>query len=180
MPSVDVDNAVGARLATGRLLELGHTRIAHLSGDEILLISRQRRQAFQEAMARAGVEVLTEYALPGDYTAKSGYERALQLLDLPEPPTAIFAANDDIALGILEAAEEKGVPVPAALSIVGFDGIPRFTPNRPALTTIRQPLEEIGKEAAHLLLKRIEGEEVPAYPHLFLPVLVEGDTTAHR
>lgn len=177
-PSSDVDNAIGARLAVQHLLTLGHTRIAHLPGDGILLNSVLRERAFLAAMKEAALPVPPEYLQPGFYTSTSGYERTLRLLDLPHPPTAIFAANDNVARGVLRATRERGVVVPGELSVVGFDGLPGISTSTPVLTTIRQPLVEIGHEAARLLLRRINGEEVPPRPHLFAPELVIGDSTA--
>lgn len=178
VPSVDVDNIAGARMATQHLLSLGHTRIAHLMGDANLLSALQRRDSFIETMARATISVPDRYILPGQYLPQSGYERTLQLLSLPEPPTAIFAANDDVARGALMAARERDVAVPAGLSIIGFDDAPQAAFPGPALTSVRQPLGAIGTEAARLLLRQINGEEVARRPYLFPPELKEGDTTA--
>ncbi len=177
-PSVDVDNVLGARLATEHLLSLGHRRIAHLAGDDNLRSANERRDSFLETMWLAGLPVPEAYKLPGIYTAVSGEERALQLLALPEPPTAIFAASDGVAQGVIRAARRKGVSVPEQLSVIGFDNLspdPSFTP---ALTTIDQPLVQIGEEATRLLMRRIQREEVPMKATLFPPRLVVRGTTA--
>jgi DNA-binding LacI/PurR family transcriptional regulator len=176
-PSVDVDNIAGARLATEYLLSLGHQRIAHLVGDGNLRSARERRDAFLETMAQAGVLVPPEYVLPGLYSAASGMERAHQLLDLPCPPTAIFAASDDIAKGVLKAACDRNIAVPAQLSVIGFDNLHAMNSD-PPLTTIDQPLMKIGEEAARLLLRRLHEEEVPQEATLFAPTLIVRASTA--
>lgn len=177
LPSVDVDNSAGARLATEHLLSLGHTRIAHLEGDQILRSSWDRRAAFLETMARAGIAVPDEYVLPGMYSYSSGRERARRLLSLPQPPTAIFAASDNIAQGVLTVAKERGITVPDQLSVVGFDNLVK-TPNfEPPLTTIHQPLQQIGEEATRLLIRRIQGEAISLEPRLFEPTLVLREST---
>ncbi len=179
-PYVDVDNAEGARLATQHLLDLGHTRIAHITGDLNLRSGIERRDAFQETLAYANVSFPPDYLISGEYTPNAGYAGASKLLDLPVPPTAIFAASDEIARGVLQAAREKGVAVPTRLSVVGFNGLPLQEPCDPPLTTVRQPLEAIGKEAAKLLLQTVGGGEgVPeTRAYLFAPELLVRATTA--
>ncbi len=178
VPSVDVDNAAGARLATEHLIRLGHTRIAHLCGDAVLRSATERRLVFEAVMAEAGLPVRPEYVVPGEYTVESGHKRARALLALPEPPTAIFAASDGIATGVLLAAVECGVPVPERLSVVGFDNLHQGPAVGPPLTTVDQPVARIGEEAARLLLRRIAGEPVPTEPLLFAPTLIVRSTTA--
>lgn len=176
-PSVDVDNVAGARLATEYLLSLGHRRIAHLVGDDNLRSARERRDAFLETMLRAEVPVPPEYILPGLYTAASGEERTARLLDLPHPPTAIFAASDDIACGVLRAAQKRHIVVPDQLSVMGFDNL-HAANSEPPLTTIDQPLKKIGEEAARLLLRLLHEEEIPRSATLFTPTLVVRASTA--
>ncbi len=177
-PSVDVDNAQGARLATEHLLSLGHTRIAHLTGDLVLRSGVERRDAFLNAMATAGVPVPSHFVLPGVYTPQSGRERAAALLAQSDLPTAIFAASDEIAQGVLEAAREKNIPVPNQLSVVGFNDLPQGAQSDLPLTTIRQPLTKIGTEAARLLLQIVKAEPPPSEAHLFAPELVVRASTA--
>jgi LacI family transcriptional regulator len=177
-PSVDVDNVAGARLATEHLLALGHRRIAHITGDYVLRSGIERRDAFLNTMAEAGVPVPPEYVMPGQYTSPSGLEGTLALLSLPEPPTAIFAASDNIAQGVYRAARLKGVSVPDQLSVVGFDNFLAGDLFDPPLTTIHQPLQEIGAAAAHLLLQSIQREEIPQSTTLFPPKLIVRESTA--
>ena len=178
VPSVDVDNVAGARLATEHLLALGHRRIAHLTGDAVLRSAAERRDAFLRTMAAAGVPVPPEYVVEGLYTEQSGLESARALLALPVPPTAVFAASDNIALGVVRAAREKGVRIPDQLSVVGFDDLPQGPALDPPLTTVHQPLARIGEEAARLLLRRVRQEPVPPTPTLFAPTLVARASTA--
>ena len=177
-PSVDVDNVAGASLATEHLLSLGHRRIAHITGDPNLRSAVERRDSFLAAMAKANVTVPPEYVLPGIYTFHSGFERALHLFSLPVPPTAIFAASDGIAQGVLKAAQEKKIAVPEQLSVIGFNDLPEGPTFDPPLTTIRQPLVDIGEEAVRLLLKRIQSEPVALKENLFRPTLVIRASTA--
>jgi Transcriptional regulators len=179
IPTVDVDDVAGANLVMDHLLGLGHRRIAHLMGHSNLISAEVRRNVYQERLIAAGIEPRPEYLLPGLYDTKSGYENTLRLLALPEPPTAIFAGNDEIAFGVLEAARERGVAVPEQLSVIGVDDRPPAAFTTPPLTTLRQPFQRVGEEAARLLIQRIAGDAVPAVLHLFPPELVErGSTTA--
>jgi DNA-binding LacI/PurR family transcriptional regulator len=177
-PSVDIDNVAGARMATEYLVSLGHRRIAHLTGDYILRSGVERRDSFLSTMAQAGLPVPPPYLVPGLYTFQSGFEGGLHLLSLPIPPTAIFAASDNIAQGLFAAARQMKVAVPDQLSIIGFDDLPDSLMMEPPLTTIRQPLVEIGEEAARLLLRRVRKETVLLKPNLFPPTLVVRASTA--
>jgi DNA-binding LacI/PurR family transcriptional regulator len=179
-PSVDVDNTAGARLATEHLLSLGHRRIAHITGDYVLRSGFDRRDAFVETMARAGLTVPPEYIVPGIYSAPSGFDGTLRLLALPQPPTAIFAASDNIAQGAYRAARQCGVGIPESLSVIGFDNVLDGAEFEPPLTTVHQPLREIGAEAARQLLRRVQRQELPSSPSptLFPPTLVLRASTA--
>ena len=178
IPSVDVDNPVGGRLATEHLLSLGHHRIAHLSGDGNLISAVDRREAFITALSQAGLPVRADYVLPGSYEAESGYERTRRLLALPLPPTAIFAANDTLALAAISAARDCGVEVPGQLSVIGFDDLPMLSLEAWGLTTIRQPLTEIGRMGSFMLITLIEQGTVQPERRLFAPELVVRNSTA--
>lgn len=178
VPSVDVDNVCGARLATEFLLSLGHRRIAHLQGDSNLLSAKERCDTFCQTLLAAGVPVRQGYILAGSYERASGYENTQRLMQLPERPTAIFACNDNAAIGVLEAARDAGVRVPDALSVVGFDDIPLPSLVTPTLTTIRQPLAEIGARATRLLIALLAGEDVAPTTVLYTPELVVRGSTA--
>lgn len=178
VPSVDVDDAAGARLAMGHLLSLGHRRIAHICGPLNLPSALVRREGYALALREAGIALQEEYLVPGSYRPEEGYAATRRLLALPEPPTAIFAANDEIALGVLEAAREMGVSIPGRLSLVGVDDRPVSALLTPPLTTVRQPFEEIGRRATRLLVEAIGGASPAATAELFLPhLVVRGSTT---
>lgn len=176
IPSVDVDNAAGARLATEHLLSLGHRRIAHLTGNINMASVPARRETFLETMRTAGFAVPPEYIQPCSYDAALSYAATRRLLALAEPPTAIFAGNDAMAVTALEAALDCGLAVPEDLSLVGFDDMPNSSFTRPALTTIRQPLQEIGEQATRLLIRRLDD---PSHTTSLLlqPSLVIRDST---
>jgi len=178
IPSVDVDNLAGGRLATEHLLALGHQKIAHLPGDGNLISAIERRDAFCTTLSEAGVSVRPSYLPPGSYETESGYERTRQLLALPSPPTAIFAANDTLALAAISAARDCGVAVPDQLSVVGFDDIPLLPLEACGLTTIRQPLTEIGRTGSLMLISLIETGNVQPERKLFVPELVVRNSTA--
>jgi len=178
VPAVDADDQHGARLAMEHLLGLGHTRVAHLMGHDCLLSARVRREVYEEVLWEKGITPRPGYLLPGHYSQESGYENGRRLLALPEPPTAVFAGNDEIAYGLIEAAREKGVAVPAQLSIVGVDDRPPSALMTPPLTTVRQPFFEIAEEATRLLLRRIAGDKVAPGTRLLPPSLIVRATTA--
>jgi LacI family transcriptional regulator len=160
LPSVAADNLQGARLGVEHLLELGHTRIAMITGRSDLLSAQQREEGYREALVAAGLHVDEALVRPGGFEPELAREAARELLTLPEPPTAVFAANDQTALATLEVASELGVDVPGRLSVVGFDNIPESVQAEPALTTVQQPIRRMGQEATDMLLALISGEGV--------------------
>lgn len=191
VPCVDVDNVAGIRLAVEHLVALGHKRIAHLMGNENVASVPMRRAAFRDAMAAAGLDVPEGYLVPCTYDATTIPELLPRLMSRPEPPTALVAGNDNLAIAAMEAARGLGIDVPGALSVVGFDDHPSSEKVTPKLTTVRQPLSEIGREAARLLLDRIDGrlegwgsvaaaDEPSPSPgcRLIPPVLIERESTA--
>jgi LacI family transcriptional regulator len=157
--SVGATNWAGGKAATEHLLDLGHQRIAHLGGPPRAECSQDRQHGYMAALLGRGFEVRPEYVLHGEFTRSFGIEGLSRLLDLPEPPTAIFAANDTIASGVWEEARRRGLKLPAHLSIVGFDGTSFAEQAMPQLTTVEQPLREIGRSAARALLRQIDGQE---------------------
>lgn len=184
VPSVDVDNAKGILLAVQHLVELGHTRIAHITGNPNVASVTERRQAFIDATKAFDISVPSEYIVTATYDAATVSEILPQLLALPTPPTAIVAGNDNLALAIIAACRKLNVRVPEDLSLVGFDDTPSAREITPALTTIRQPLVEIGAEAVRLLLAEINSEKEPdeeerkAYkPSLLEPLLIIREST---
>jgi DNA-binding LacI/PurR family transcriptional regulator len=163
LPAVHTDDVAGGRLATEHLLGLGHERIAFLGDFEHnyhgFTSSAMRRVGYQQALCAAGLEVDMELVRRASHGREPAAVLTRELLDLADPPTAIFAASDTQAMGVLEAADELGVGVPDDLAVVGYDDIEvaRYT----GLTTIAQPLEESGAVGAHLLLSALDGGETP-------------------
>ena len=157
--TVGSDNFTGARTATEHLLGLGHRRIAHLRGRADLESSHRRELGYRAALDEAGVAVDPQLIGNGNYQRKDGYAATLELLALPDRPTAVFASNDLSALGAIAAARELGLSIPGDLSVVGFDDIPDAGRSTPSLTTFAQPLHEMGAEAFRLLLELLSGSE---------------------
>jgi LacI family transcriptional regulator len=177
VPTVDADSYGGATAATQHLIGLGHTRIAFLGGRSELDSSRLRENGFRDAMAAAGLEVPDAFVRESRYDPDVAEALALEMLALPERPTAIFAANDVTALRVLEAASMLGLRVPDELSVVGFDDIPQASLVTPALTTVRQPLVAMGREAMQMLLDLLAGKQRTT--HVRMPTeLVIRDSTA--
>ncbi len=151
--SVGATNWLGGLAATKYLVDLGHERVAIITGPTELLCSRARFDGYRAALERAGLSVDESLVRPGDFRVKAGYEQARSLFNLSQRPTAIFAGNDLAALGVLRAAREAGLRVPEDLSVVGFDDIPLAEWSNPALTTVRQPLTEMAAVAVRTLLE---------------------------
>jgi LacI family transcriptional regulator len=177
VPLVQVDNRLGAKLATEHLLSLGHTRVAHVAGAPELGISEQRVAGYREALAEAGIEPDPALVAVGSFTVEGGYEAAKSLL-ADGPPTAVFAANDLSAIGVLNAIAESGRRVPADVSVVGFDDLHLSAYTTPPLTTIHQPALEIAERAMQLLLDLSNGRKVRRLRHVLEPALVVRGSTA--
>ncbi len=164
VPSVISTNKAGALAAMSHLLELGHRRIGYVGGREDLQSGLRRRQGYEEALRRAGLALDPALVQPGDFRQESGARAAHTLLSLSDRPTAIFAANDESAFGVLESAAALGISVPGELSVVGFDNVPASRYCEPPLTTVDQAIEEMGYLAAGLLVKLMQGGEVSVRP----------------
>lgn len=155
-PWVWVDNRQGAYEAVRYLLDLGHRKIAHIKGPGAYQCSIDRYQGYKQALIEAGITPRPELVMQGDFLVASGRSAANTLFAGPERPSAIFAANDHMAWGVLEAAEAWGLRVPEELSVIGFDDMAPSAHKRPPLTTVSQPFHEIGRRAAELLLWQID------------------------
>ncbi|WSV72349.1 substrate-binding domain-containing protein [Streptomyces sp. NBC_01012] len=155
LPSVSVDDAAGIRRAVNHLSALGHRVIGHVSGGEGHVHTDTRRTAWRNALIDAG---LPEGPLvAADFTGAGGSAASHELLDLPEPPTAIVHANDLMAIAGIAAAVSRGLRVPDELSVVGFDDVPLAPYTAPALTTVRQSVPAWGRAAAQVLVAEVEG-----------------------
>ncbi len=175
-PSVGVDNVAGVRKALGHLVSLGHSKIAHLAGRAHLEDARQRLHAFMQIGEAFGIETRPEWIRDGDFTVGRAKEVVTEWMHAPERPTAVFAANDEMAIGAVEAVEAMGLRVPHDLSVVGFDDLPWAGSFHLPLTTLRQPLSEIGSAAARLLFDRLNGQ--PTEPNIrFEPQLIVRSST---
>ncbi|MER6245675.1 LacI family DNA-binding transcriptional regulator [Streptomyces griseorubiginosus] len=157
-PTIGAANWSGGLAATEHLLSLGHRRIGLIAGPPRLLCSRARFDGYRAALEGAGLPLDESLVVPGDFHPESGFAGCEKLLDLPEPPTAIFAASDQMALGAIEALRRRGLRVPEDMSLVGFDDLPEVRWSAPPLTTIRQPLSEMGKLAVRTILKLTRNE----------------------
>ncbi|MCP9488013.1 MAG: LacI family transcriptional regulator [Gaiellaceae bacterium MAG52_C11] len=177
VPLVQVDNRVGAQLATQHLLSLGHTRIGHVAGAPGLRISDERIGGYRDALAAAAVERDPTLVAVGSFTEEGGYE-AMRALLAASTLTAVFAANDLSALGVMHAIAESGRRVPDDVSVVGFDDLRLAAHTTPPLTTVHQPAFEIAQRATQLLLDLARGCDVPQRLHLLEPELVVRSSTA--
>jgi len=160
-PWIRADDATGAYHAVNHLIQLGHQRIAHIQGPCEYLVSHDRHQGYLRALAEAGIAPDAGLVLEGDFLPQSGYTCAQRLFDLPEEqrPTAIFASADQMAYGVLRAAEERGISIPRDIALVGFDDDAPSAHVLPPLTTVRQPSFEMGQEGVKLLLTLLAEQE---------------------
>ena len=156
-----VANEAGAYRATRHLLQMGHKQLAVITGPLHLANASERLRGFKRAVAEAKVNIEPEYIQEARFERNSGYEAAMRLLRMLPRPTAIFACNDLMALGVLLAARESGLRCPEDLSIVGFDNLDVAEFTAPALTSVHQPGYQLGTTAARLLLERIDGLKAP-------------------
>src|SRR5690606_35013356 len=157
--TVSVINVDGARAATEHLISLGHRRIAHLRGRTDLISAQQREEGYRSALAAAGIAFDPALLADGGYRAADSTAGAHALLELADPPTAVFAANDLSAIELIRVAGERGLRVPDDLSVIGFDDIPGAAFHTPQLSAVRQPLTEMGAAAVRVLLSMMEGGE---------------------
>jgi LacI family transcriptional regulator len=161
--SADVDNRDGAAQAVRHLIELGHQRIATITGPLDMAVAMDRRDGYKQALAEGAIPIRPEMIVEGDFTQPGGYRAMQALLSLPERPTAVFVASDPMAAGALRAIHEQGLRIPEDVAVASFDDIPLATIVSPPLTTVHQPVYELGAAAVDLLLGRLErpNEDAP-------------------
>ena len=169
LDSVAIDNISGAFQATRYLLDLGHETVHYVGGPDSTLDAHERAEGWARALREAGTA--EPEILSGDWSARSGYEIGHELARMPEV-TAIFCANDQMALGMLRALGEHRRHVPSAVSVVGFDDIPESAFFLPPLTTVRQDFGELGRQALRLLVDRIRGRPAPGARMPVAPELI--------
>jgi DNA-binding LacI/PurR family transcriptional regulator len=176
VPVVQVDQFAGAASATQHLLDLGHETVHHIAGPADFLEAQKRLEGWRATLAAAGVPA--PEPLLGDWSARAGYEHGRRLA-YEESVTAIFAANDQMALGVLSAMHEAGRELPAEVSVVGFDDVPESSYFTPALTTVRQDFDELGSRGLRLLLRMLEtGERLPSTPAVKPELIIRESTAA--
>ncbi len=179
LPSATADDRAGVRLAVEHLVALGHTRVAHLGGPQDVSTGRQRREGFEEAMAAANLDPsLVKYGRA--FTEPEGARLCEQLLAETEPPTAIVAGNDLMALGCYDVFAARGIACPGDISVAGFNDMPFADRFSPPLTTVRIPHYEIGVAAAQLLLDILQGSRDGTTEVVLPPELVVRGSTASR
>ena len=178
LPYVVTDDRAGARLAVEHLVHLGHRRIGFIGGPANVQASQDRLHAYLDVLAEHSLPSREEWCLHAAFTQAAGREAGRRLLNLADRPTAVFAANDVTALGVLEVAEGSGYRVPDDLSLIGYDDISYASLPRIQLTTIAQPAVEMGQIAMTWLLSRLETPDGPALQRTLAPRLVVRSTTA--
>lgn len=177
IPCVSAMHAAGAKAATEHLLELGHRRIGAVGGSPGWYANDERAIGFRAALAAARLLPDPDLILYGDWSIPTGERAAEELLSRPDPPTAIFAFNDNAAIGLLNVARRRGLRVPEDISVVGFDDTFQATIVTPQLTTVRQPLAELGRLGVSLLMRLIEGQRLDAMRIELATTLVVRDST---
>jgi LacI family transcriptional regulator len=159
--TVDATNWQGAYDATSYLIRLGHRRIGMITGLMLISSAVQRYEGYKAALAAHQIAFDPALVAQGDFWQPRGYQATLELLSRAAPPTAIFASNDLSAFGAMEAIREQGLRIPEDVSLVGFDDVPQASLVHPKLTTVRQPLDQMGRQAVRMLLEQIETPDCP-------------------
>lgn len=179
--AVGATNWQGAYQATEYLIKLGHKRIGFITGWKDLGAATDRLAGYKSALRTYHLSEDPQLIYEGTFARLDGYAGASALIDIDNPPTAFFASNDDMAMGVMDAVHNRGLRIPEDISIVGFDDIPQAALVRPALTTVRQPLEQMGGVATQMLIdliqnpeKRIERIELPT------ELIVRGSTSTSK
>ena len=171
---VDAANRSGGRLAVEHLLGIGRRRIAVVAGPQDMSSGHDRLAGARDAMRAAGLDPADLAVVVGDYTEESGARAAAELLAGGRAPDGVFAASDLMAVGVLRVVRDAGLTVPGDVALVGFDDAPLCRHTDPELTTVRQPVEEMGRVLAHVLLARLDGEDVPRETVLPTHLVVRG------
>lgn len=179
-PYVDVDGTKGLDEATQHLIDLGHRRIAYISAPLDLMFASHRLAGYKRALERNGLPVQEKWIAVGRLTQEDGYREGSKLLDLEPAPTAIIAANDLMALGVISAAQERGLTVGRDLAVVGFDDTSLAEHSHPPLTTIHQPIYDIGKMICRMLIQLIRNENPVQRQVILEPTLVIRESSGGR
>ncbi|MDI3531363.1 MAG: LacI family transcriptional regulator, purine nucleotide synthesis repressor [Candidatus Atribacteria bacterium] len=177
-PTVKLDNFLGGFLAARHLVELGHRCLACVTGPLKIRLCRERLEGFREGLKVAGIDLRNEYIVESDFKINGGKEAALRMLATGNLPTAVFAHNDMMAFGVMQAFRSEGLDIPRDISVVGFDNIPLCEVVSPSLTTVAQPFEEMARLGVELLDGLIRGEKVTQKVMVVKPYLVIRSSTA--
>ncbi|TMN21195.1 catabolite control protein A [Lentibacillus cibarius] len=177
IPSVNIDYEAAAFEATSYLIDKGNDNVAFISGVDDTLINKQKYNGYVRALEEKSIAWNDDYILKGDYSYDSGLEASEQLLTMDERPTAVFVASDEMALGVIHGAQDKGFQVPDDLEVFGFDNTRLATMVRPTLSTIVQPMYDIGAVAMRLLTKYMNKEEVGEKKVILPHRIVERNST---
>lgn len=177
IPSVNIDYEAAAYEATRQLIEKGNKKIAFVSGKEEYTSNELKHQGYLRALKEASIEIVDEYVVNGDYTYDSGIKAIQQFMELNDKPTAVFAASDAIALGVIHGAQDLGYQVPDDIEVFGFDNTRLATMVRPTLSTVVQPMYDIGAVAMRLLTKFMNKEEVEEQKVILPHRLIERNST---
>ncbi len=173
--AVIVDNTAAAQLAVNEFVENGHKDIAIICGPQGLFTMNARMEGFKKFLSINNIKINNDYLISGDIAISGGYEGAKKLLQLKNPPTALFCANYEITLGAIIAINESGFKIPNDISIIGFDNLTLSKVVKPSLTIITQPMREIAENAANLILERLESEKVSGTKIIELnPSIIKG------
>lgn len=175
---VDADNYNGGFMATEHLINLGHRKIAYIGGPGNSANSLEREKGYIKALEYHDIKPSSSYRVTGEFEQRAAYEGALKLLSLRNPPTAIFASNDLMALGAMQAAKDKGLKIPRDISIIGFDNIDLSMSSDPALTTVNQDARALGTTAAEFLVQFDKDNPAPALKKILEVSLIKRGSTA--
>ncbi|HEY3061312.1 MAG TPA: LacI family DNA-binding transcriptional regulator [Chloroflexota bacterium] len=155
---VDVENREGAREAVAHLIERGHRRIGLINGELQMEAAQARRDGYKQALLEAAIGIDGDLMVDGFYSDTAAYRAMLQLLELAQPPTAVFAASDNMAVGALRALHDRGLRVPEDIALIGYDDLPLAAYTSPPLTSVHQPISEMGAHAVRVLIEQIRGQ----------------------
>lgn len=158
------DYAAGGALAAEHLVDLGHRRIGLITGPSAMAVFRDREEAFRRTLDALGAPFDERLRREGPFSYETGEQLGAELMELPDPPTAIFCADDLVAFGVLDAAQRHGLRVPEDLSVIGYDDLAMAGWDRFGLTTVRQPMDEMARAAARAVVARIQGDDETAEP----------------
>lgn len=174
------DSVLASAMLTSHVIRLGHRRVAHIAGQAGLWTAERRKEGFRTTMQAAGLEVDETLILDGEYNGERAYEQTMRLLNRPDRPTAIIAANNVMALGALQAMKDLGFSCPADISLASIDDVPWSAVVQPRLTMVVQAVEELARVATGFLMERIDarGTPIAARDHILVPRLVVGQSCA--